>query len=98
MRTSPPDDAHNFLRMEPAGSCQGNADEMDRRAFSIRAFGEALCVVERVPGFVSQVHHDLALVLEIVHLFFKGGELRIRKVSGIPMMGSPEGHPHSSVR
>src|SRR5262249_46968092 len=35
---------------------------------------------ERVPGFVTEIHHDLARVLEIVHRALEPGELRIGEI------------------
>ena len=53
----------------------------------LRGREQAIGVVERVPGLVPQVHHDLARVLEIVHLAFEAGELGIREVERDPDHG-----------
>src|SRR5580765_1254980 len=41
---------------------------------------ELVRVVERVPSLMPQIHHDLALIFEIIHLFLQRSEFRIRKV------------------
>src|SRR5206468_8275176 len=43
---------------------------------------EPIRVVERVSRFVAQIHHDLARILEIVHLLLDPGELRVREIEG----------------
>src|SRR5262249_31584116 len=45
---------------------------------------ELVGVVERVPGLVARVHQDLALVFEIVHLFFQPRELWVGEVERNP--------------
>jgi hypothetical protein len=41
---------------------------------------EPVCVIERMTGLVTQVHHDLALVFEIVHLALEPRQVRIGEV------------------
>ena len=43
---------------------------------------ELVGVVEGVSGFVAQVHHDLARVLEVVHLALEPLQFRVGEVEG----------------
>jgi hypothetical protein len=44
-----------------------------------------------VSGFVPQVHHDLAFVLEVVHLALQAGESRVSEIEGDADHGLPVG-------
>jgi hypothetical protein len=48
----------------------------------LRRLVEAIRVVEGVSRLVTQVHHDLALVFEVVHLLLESRELRVGEVEG----------------
>src|SRR5436190_2683419 len=54
---------------------------------------EPVRVVERVTRLVAHVHHDLALVLEIVHRALELGELRIGQIEGDADHRLPVGTP-----
>src|SRR5439155_10335701 len=43
---------------------------------------ELVGVVEGVPRFMTKIHHDLALVFEVIHLLLELGELGVRQVEG----------------
>ena len=45
---------------------------------------EDMGIVERMSSLVAQVHHDLALVLQVVHQLLEGGDLRAGQVKGDP--------------
>src|SRR5205807_8345531 len=42
--------------------------ERPENVFPLRSLVERVSVVDRVPGFVTQIHHDLSRIFEIVHL------------------------------
>src|SRR5262245_102160 len=41
---------------------------------------ELVGVVEGVPRFMTKVHHDLALVFEMIHFLLELGELGVREI------------------
>src|SRR5581483_8234180 len=62
----------------------GGAAEGPKQLAPLRRLPELVGVVEGVTGFVTQVHHDLARVFQIVHLALELGKLGIREVKGNP--------------
>jgi hypothetical protein len=51
-----------------------------------------------VARLVPQVHADLADVFEVVERLLELRQLGVGQIEGDPMIGSSDGHPHSSVR
>src|SRR5438477_136158 len=57
-----------------------SSPERTEEVFPLRRAIELVSVIEGMTCFMTQVHHDLALVLEIVHLLLQRGQVGIRKI------------------
>ena len=48
----------------------------------LRRLVELVGVIERVPGLMTQVHHDLARVFEVIHIALQLGQVGVGQVEG----------------